>query len=184
MALELFTIDPAHSVIGFSIRHMVIAKVRGSFTRFHGTVELDGEDVTCSRVEVWVDAASVDTNEPDRDAHLRSADFFDVERYPEITFLGTHVEVLDDTRLDVSGDLTLHGVTREFTLATTFGGRAIDPWGSERIGFGATASLDRREFGLVWNAPLEAGGVLVGNVVDAVIEVEAVRAPAADSSSL
>lgn len=178
MAVERFEIDPGHTVVGFSVRHLVISKVRGVFTGVKGTIAIDNEDMTRSGVEVHVATASIDTNEPDRDAHLRSADFLDVERYPEMLFVSTSVEVMDARHLQIVGDLTLHGITRELSLATTYGGRVRDPWGAERVGFEAETSFDRTDFGLNWNAALEAGGVLVGNSVDISIELEAVRATA------
>jgi polyisoprenoid-binding protein YceI len=175
-------IDVGHSSIGFTVRHMVIAKVHGRFTRWSGALELDPKDLGRSTVEVRIDAASIETQVADRDAHLRSPDFLDVARHPEITFRSRRVERAGD-RWRVVGDLSLHGVVREVALETEFAGTGKDPWGGERAGFSAKATLDRREFGLVWNAALETGGVLVGEKVEIAIELEAVRkveaAPAA-----
>lgn len=178
MAAERFEIDTVHSQVGFTVSHLVIAKVRGAFTRFAGSVLLDAEDVTASSVIARVETASIDTNEPQRDRHLRSADFLDVERYPEMVFASTRVEELAPRRLRVTGDLTLHGNSGDLVLDTTYGGRIHDPWGQERVGFEARGMFDRRRFGLVWNAALEAGGVLVGDQVEIEIQVEAVLAPA------
>ncbi len=175
MPLERFEIDPAHSVVEFLVQHLVVSRVRGMFTRFRGSLLLDDEDLGKSSVEACVETASVNTNERDRDAHLRSPDFFDTERFPEMCFTSAHVDVLGDRHLAVVGELTMHGVTREIVLDTTYGGRVRDPWDGERVGFEATATLDRRDFGLVWNAALDAGNVLVGNTVEIDIEVEAVR---------
>jgi polyisoprenoid-binding protein YceI len=175
--LERFQIDPAHSVVEFLVRHLVISKVRGAFTSFQGTIDLDPHDFSSSSVYVCVFTASIDTNEPQRDAHLRSADFLDAERYPELCFTSRRVEMLDELRLRIVGDLTIHGITREAELDATYGGRVADPWGQERIGFEATTTIDRRDFGLVWNAALEAGGVLIGDLVEVSIEVEAVLTP-------
>ncbi len=178
MATNHWDIDVGHSSIHFRVRHMVIAKVHGRFARWSGSLELDPQDLTRSSVQVVVDTASIDTQVADRDAHLRSADFLDVARYPEMTFRSKRVEQHGE-RLRVVGDLSLHGIVREVTLEAEFAGTGKDPWGNERAGFSAQASLDRREFGLTWNAALEAGGVLVGEKVEIAIELEAVRKVAA-----
>jgi len=174
MATQTWDIDLSHSSIGFSVRHMVISKVRGAFTRWSGAVQLDPADLGRSSVEVKIDAASVDTQVADRDNHLRSADFFDVARFPELTFRSRRVEKAGEG-LKVTGDLTMHGVTREVVLDAEFSGTGKDPWGNERAGFSARTSLDRRDYGLVWNAALETGGVLVGEKVEIAIELEAVK---------
>ena len=180
MALEQWNIDPVHSGIQFVVRHMVVSKVRGSFTRFGGSILVDEDDPAASSVEVRVEAASVDTREPKRDSHLRSADFFDVEKYPEIVFRSTEVEPGDGPTMRIRGDLTLHGVTRPVTLEAEGLGREKDPWGGERAGFSARASINRRDFGLEWNQVLESGGVVVGEKIELELEVEAVKAqPAA-----
>ena len=171
-------IDVSHSAIHFSVRHMVIAKVRGQFARWSGTIRLDEQDLTRSSVDVRIDAASIDTQVADRDAHLRSADFLDVARYPEMTFRSTRIERAGEA-YRVIGDLQLHGVVRPVVLEAEFAGTGKDPWGNVRAGFSAKASLDRREFGLLWNAALETGGVLVGDKVEIGIELEAVKKAAA-----
>lgn len=173
-----WNIDATHSGINFSIRHMVVSKVRGRFARYTGTVDLDDRDLTRSFVEATIDASSVDTGTPQRDVHLRSPDFFDVERYPQLRFRSTRIEKVEGARYRVVGDLTIRDVTREVSLDVEYGGRAKDPWGNERIGFVATTSLDRKDFGLGWNQLLEAGGVLVGDRVDVELEVQAVKAAA------
>ncbi len=178
MATNRWDIDLAHSAIHFRVRHMVISKVHGRFARWSGAITLDEQDLTRSSVEVRIDAASIDTQVADRDAHLRSADVLDVARYPELTFRSRRIERDGDGYL-VVGDLTLHGVTREVELQAEFAGTGKDPWGHERAGFSARAALDRRDFGLVWNAALETGGVLVGEKVEIAIELEAVKAAAA-----
>jgi polyisoprenoid-binding protein YceI len=170
-----WNIDATHSGINFSIRHMVVSKVRGRFARYTGTVDLDDGDLTRSFIDATIDASSIDTGTPQRDTHLRSADFFDVEKYPEVRFLGRRIEKLEDSRYRVVGDLTIRDVTREVLLDVEYGGRAKDPWGNERIGFVATTSLDRKDFGLHWNQVLEAGGFLVGDRVDVELEVQAVK---------
>ncbi len=172
-----YDIDTAHSHIDFSIRHLVIAKVRGRFTSFTGTIELDPEDLTKSQVSVEIDAASISTNEDKRDAHLRSADFFDVASYPVLTFTSKRVETAGRD-LRVTGALSIHGVTRDVVLEVESFGTAKDPWGNERIAFSAKTSIDRKEFGLHWNQLLEAGGFMVGDKVEIGLDVEAVKAAA------
>lgn len=177
-----WNIDAAHSGINFSIRHMVVSKVRGRFAKYSGTVDLDDGDLTRSFVDVTIDAASIDTGTPQRDAHLRGPDFFDVEKFPELRFQSTRIESVARDRYRVVGDLTIRDVTREVSLDVEYGGRAKDPWGNERIGFIATATLDRKDFGLRWNQLLEAGGVLVGDRVDIDLEVQAVKVAAAQAA--
>lgn len=176
--VNTWNIDSAHSGINFSVRHMVVSRVRGRFAKYQGTVELDPKDLTRSRVDVSIDAASIDTGTPERDAHLRSADFFDVENYPELRYVSQRVERTGDDRYRIIGELTIRDVTRPVVLEVEYGGRAVDPWGNERAGFAARASVDRKEFGLGWNQVLEAGGVLVGDRVDIDIELQLVRAAA------
>jgi polyisoprenoid-binding protein YceI len=178
MATNNWNIDAVHSGINFSIRHMVVSKVRGRFAKYTGTVSIDDADLTRSVVEATIDASSIDTGTPQRDAHLRSPDFFDVEKFPELRFRSNRIEKLEDARYRVIGELTIRDVTREVSLDVEYGGRAKDPWGNERIGFVAHAALDRKDFGLQWNQALEAGGVLVGDRVDIELEVQAVKAEA------
>lgn len=174
MAANPWDIDVGHSAIHFWVRHMIISKVHGRFARWSGTVQLDPQDLPASSVEVRIEAASIDTQVADRDAHLRSADFLDVARFPEITFRSRRVEKAG-AGFRIAGDLTIHGVTREAVLEAEYAGTVKDPWGNERSGFSARVALDRREFGLTWNAALEAGGVLVGEKVEISIELEAVK---------
>lgn len=174
-ALESWDLDTTHSSIGFRVRHMVISKVNGRFTRWSGSLLLGGEDLADSKLDIAIDVASIDTGEAQRDGHLRSPDFFDVERFPHMTFRSTRVEAVGGERYRVTGDLTIHGVTREVVLDAEFGGRAMDPWGGERAGFTARAAIDRRDFGLTWNQALEAGEVIVGEKVEIELEVEAVK---------
>ena len=173
-------IDVGHSAIHFWVRHMIISKVHGRFARWSGAIELDQQDLTRSSVDVRIDTASIDTQVGDRDTHLRSADFLDVAKYPEMTFRSKRIEKVGDG-YRVVGDLSLHGVVREVTLEAEFAGIGKDPWGNQRAGFSAKASLDRRDYGLVWNAALETGGVLVGEKVEIAIELEAVKKAAAVS---
>jgi polyisoprenoid-binding protein YceI len=173
-----YKLDSAHSSVGFAVRHMMFAKVRGRFGAFRGTIALDAEHLDRSSVEVEIDAASIDTGTADRDNHLRSADFFDAEQFPKLTFKSTRIEHQGGDRYAVHGKLAIRGVERDVTLAAEYGGLAKDPWGNERALFTATGSLDRREYGLKWNQALEAGGVLVGERVDLELEVQAVNAAA------
>lgn len=171
-----WSIDPQHSEIGFEVKHMMFATVRGRFEEVEGTVVLGPEDsIEQSRVEAVVQAASIDTGQAQRDEHLRSGDFFDVERFPTLAFRSTAVRRKNSGELVLEGDLTVHGVTRGVEFEVTETGRGTDPWGSERIGFSATAAIDRRDFGLTWNQALEAGGVLVGTEVKIVLEIQAIR---------
>jgi polyisoprenoid-binding protein YceI len=174
MATNLWDIDVGHSAIHFWVRHMVISKVHGRFAKWAGKIQLDEGDLTRSSLDVRIDAASIDTQVGDRDAHLRSADFLDAAKHPEITFRSSRIEKAGDG-YRVVGDLSLHGVVREVALEAEFAGTGKDPWGNERAGFSAKAALDRRDFGLVWNAALETGGVLVGEKIEISIELEAVK---------
>ena len=174
MAASTWNIDLAHSAIHFSVRHMVVSKTRGRFAKWSGKITFDPEKPSAGSVEVAIEPASIDTGEPQRDGHLRSADFFDVEKYPTATFKSTKVQD-QGGKLRITGDLTVHGVTKPVVLEATYEGAGKDPWGGERVGFSATTSIDRREFGLQWNKALETGGVLVGEKVELSLEVEAVK---------
>lgn len=175
MTTQIWQIDSAHSGIHFAVRHLLIAKVRGQFSRWSGTVEVPDGDFSRARASVTIDASSIDTGVADRDAHLRSADFFDVETFPEIGFRSRRVESREGDGYALLGDLTLHGITREVELEVEAAGQTKDPWGNTRIGFAAKTSIDRGEFGLTWNQVLETGGVMVGEKVEIEIELEAVR---------
>jgi len=174
-----WNIDHTHSGVHFTVRHLMVSKVRGTFTTWTAELDLDDDDITKSSVEVSIDAASVDTQEPKRDEHLRSPDFFDVAQFPKLSFRSTRVARTGDDTLEVVGDLTIRDITRPVTLVVEEGGRVKDPWGGTRTGFSAKTSLDRKEFGLGWNALLEAGGVVVGDKISISIEIEAVAAAAA-----
>lgn len=182
MAIEKWEIDSSHSGIHFSVRHMVVAKVRGQFARWTGTVLAEDGDLSRGTVEVVIDASSIDTGVADRDKHLKSADFFDVERFPELTFKGRGARKLTQTDLRLTGDLTIRGVTREVELEVEYAGTTRDPWGNERAGFTAKTAIDRKDFGLTWNQVLEAGGVMVSDKVTIEIEVEAVKQVAAKAA--
>ena len=174
-AQTTWDIDVNHSSLGFSVRHLVISKVHGRFDRWSGSLTLDEAHPERSQVEARIEAGSIDTHEPTRDAHLRSPDFFDTAKHPDITFRSIRVERTDSDHYQLVGDLTLAGVTRSVTLVVEALGRVKDPWGAERIGFSARTAIDRRGFGLVWNQALEAGGVVVGETVEIGIEIEAVQ---------
>jgi polyisoprenoid-binding protein YceI len=182
MALERWEIDSGHSGIHFSVRHMVVAKVRGQFARWSATILAQDGDPGRASVEAVIDASSIETGVADRDAHLKSADFLDAASHPELRFRSQRVETLGGDRLRVVGDLTIRGVTREVALDVEYAGRTRDPWGNERAGLTAKTSIDRKDFGLKWNQLLEAGGLMVGDRVDIEIEVEAVRQTAAKAA--
>lgn len=178
-----WTIDPAHSRIGFAVRHMMISTVRGEFTRFSGQVVLIETDPSQSQARAEIETASIDTRNADRDAHLRGADFFDAERFPTISFASRRIERQGDG-FRVSGDLTMHGVTHEVTLDVELTEAATDPWGASRRGLSLTGSLNRKEFGLTWNQTLETGGVLVDEKVKLEIDLELVNAPSEEAAKL
>ncbi len=172
-----WSIDPSHSQVGFGIRHLMISTVRGRFTNVEGSVVFENDDPAAARIDVTVDLASIDTGVEQRDNHLRSADFFDVEKYPKMTFLSRRVEPAKHG-FRVIGDLTLHGITREVVLDVQPEGEGRDPWGNDRSAFSASARIDRRDFGLTWNQLLEAGGLAVSEEVRITIEVELVATAA------
>jgi polyisoprenoid-binding protein YceI len=169
-----YALDASHSEVGFSVRHVMVSKTKGRFAEVEGTVVI-GEDPLDSSVEVTIQAASIDTRDEARDGHLRSPDFLDVEAFPTLSYVSRSVQAAGKGRWTVEGDLTVKGITRPVPLAVSFEGGAKDPWGGERIGFTASAELDREDFGLTWNQVLETGGVLVGKTVKIEIEAEAVR---------
>jgi polyisoprenoid-binding protein YceI len=173
--LTTWSIDPAHSHVEFAVRHLMISTVKGRFGVVTGTIKTDDSDPAKGDVEVSIDAASIDTREAQRDAHLKSADFFDVERFPAITFRSTRVSDVNGDRFKLTGDLAIHGVTREVTLDVTSEGRGKDPWGGDRVGFSATTKIKRSEFGLTWNQVLETGGIAVGDEIKISLEIEAVK---------
>ena len=171
-----YNLDPSHSRVGFVARHAMVAKVRGSFDEVTGTATIDGANPSASSLEVTIQTASIDTRDANRDGHLRSADFFDVETYPTLTFVGTGFEITDDTPVEVTGDLTIRGVTKPVTVPFEFGGVAVDPFGNERVGFDGSVVVNRKDWDLTWNAALETGGVLVSDKVTLELEVSAIKA--------
>ena len=171
-----WAIDASHSSVTFSVRHMMITNVRGEFQKLSGTVKYDRKHPETAKVEVEIDVASIQTREEKRDAHLRSADFFDAEKFPTIKFSSTSIGPVNGDRFDVVGDLTIHGVTREVTLSVEGPtAESKDPWGNTRIGATATGKIKRSEFGMTWNNVLEAGGMLVGDEVKLSLDVSLVR---------
>jgi polyisoprenoid-binding protein YceI len=171
----VWKLDPSHTLVEFSAKHLMITTVKGRITDVEGTIYADENDLSSSSVDVTLKAATLDTRTEQRDNHLRSADFLDVENFPAITFKSTRIEG-DRSEFKLTGDLTIRGVTKPITLDVTFEGQTKDPWGGERIGFSATGKIDRREFGLTWNVLLETGGLTVGNDIKINVEVEAVKA--------
>lgn len=170
-----YAIDPNHSRIGFAARHAMVTKVRGSFDDFAGSGYFDVRNPASSRLDLTIQAASIDTRNADRDAHLRSNDFFDMETYPEITFVSTAVERLDGETYRVTGDLTIKGVTKPVSVDFEYTGSALDPFGNQRIGFEGATTINRKDWGVSWNTALEAGGVLVSEKVALEFEVSAIR---------
>ncbi len=170
-----YAIDPSHSRLGFVARHAMITKVRGSFNEFSGSGHLDPENPSDSSVAVTIQATSIDTRNEDRDTHLRSNDFFEMDTYPTLDFASTQVEQLDDDTFRVTGDLTIKDVTRSVTIDFDYQGAATDPFGLHRVGFEGSTVVNRKDFGLEWNAPLDTGGVLVSDKVTLEFEISAVK---------
>lgn len=168
-----YAIDAAHSTTEFIVRHLMISKVRGRFSGVSGTIEFAGEGDVPSAVRATIDATTIDTREPQRDAHLKSSDFFDVEKFPALEFVSTSIEG-DRHDFTINGDLTIHGVTRPVALKGSYEGRGPDPWGGQRVGYSAATTINRKDFGLTYNAALETGGVMVGDEVRIELNVEGV----------
>ena len=168
-------IDPAHSEINFTVRHMMISNVRGQFETFSGTVDFNEDDPAASSVDVQIETASINTREAQRDAHLKSPDFLDTEGHPYMTFKSKHVVKTSDNTGRITGDLTIRGVTREVMLEVEYAGQAKSPWGTLSAGFSATTRINRKDWGLEWNQVLETGGVLVGDEIKIAIEIEVVK---------
>ncbi len=169
-----YNIDPAHSDASFTIRHLV-SKVRGGFSTFEGTITFDPADLSAGSVNFEIDASSIDTGNERRDGHLRSGDFFDVEKFPKITFTSSSFKKTGDGSLEVTGTLTMHGVSKEITLPVEFFGEAGDPWGNTRAGFSVTMTLHRKDFGISWNEALDSGGFILGEDVSIEINLEAIK---------
>jgi polyisoprenoid-binding protein YceI len=167
-----WVLDPSHSEISFKVKHMMIANVKGLFKDYEMNVTTKGDDFTNAEIDFSMKTASIETGDANRDGHLKSADFFDVENYPEITFSASSLKKTDDENYELEGDLTIRGVTKTVVLDAEFGGILKDPWGNTKAGFTLNGKISRKEFGLVWNAALESGGVLVGDDVKILGEVE------------
>jgi polyisoprenoid-binding protein YceI len=177
VATTTWNIDPVHSTAQFKVKHMMISNVKGEFTAVTGTLKLDRADITKSKVSALIDATTINTHEAQRDTHLKSADFFDVEKFPTLSFTSTRVSPGGDGELKVAGDLTIHGVTRNVVFEVEGPSAPMkDPWGGTRIGLSATTRINRKDFGLAWNAALETGGILVGDEVTISLEVQFVQA--------
>lgn len=170
-----YTIDPTHSQIGFGARHAMVTKVRGQFNEFSGTGFYNAENPAESNLQVTIQAKSIDTRNADRDAHLRGNDFFSMDEFPEITFVSTSFSKVDDETFSVTGDLTVKGVTKSITFNMDFTGQAVDPWGNQRVGFEGKTAINRSDWGVNFNAALEAGGVLVGEKISLEFEISAIR---------
>lgn len=176
-----YAIDPVHSRIGFAVRHAMVSKVRGGFNAFDGSGFFDADDPSKSRLQLTIKADSIDTRNSDRDAHLRTNDFFDMDSHPEIRFTSTSVEAAGDDAFLVSGDLTIRGVTNPVTIDFEFTGAATDPFGNDRVGFEGRAEVNRKDWGMNWNAALDAGGVMIGDRVTLDFDVSAIRTDDAES---
>ncbi|MDQ0219709.1 polyisoprenoid-binding protein [Peribacillus cavernae] len=168
-----WVVDASHSSIDFSVKHMMVAKTKGVFNKFDASIEADPADLTSANIEFTIDTASIDTRNNDRDTHLRSADFFDVENKPSITFKSTKIVKTSDDEYDVTGDVTIKGVTRSETFAVTFEGQGKNPWGQEVAGFSGKGTINRSDYDLTYNAALETGGVLIGDKITISLEIEA-----------
>jgi len=172
-----YKIDPAHSRIGFVARHAMVTKVRGAFNEFDGTIVLDGQNPANSNATITIETASIDTRNAQRDGHLRSNDFLSMDEYPHITFVSTGAKQNGDTEFDLTGNLTIRGVTRTVTIPFTFEGSETDPFGNFRAGFEGAVGINRKDWGISWNAALESGGVLVSEKVTLEFEISAIRQP-------
>jgi polyisoprenoid-binding protein YceI len=174
MSKATWVIDPSHTMVEFSVKHMMISSVKGRFSAVEGAILADGSDLSNAEINVTVDTASLSTRDDGRDAHLKSADFFDVENFPSLTFKSKQV-MRDGKEYKLTGDLMIRGVSNEVVLDLNYEGQAKDPWGNDRIGISAEGKIDRKTFGLVWNAALETGGILVGDQVKISISAEAIK---------
>jgi polyisoprenoid-binding protein YceI len=172
-----YTFDPVHTSFGFAARHAMVARVRGGFSEFEGSAHLDFADSSQTRVHVQISAASIDTGNADRDAHLRSNDFFAMDEHPTITFDSTIVEALDDSHYRISGELTIRGITNTVTFDSEYTGAVIDPWGNTRVGFTGTTTINRKDWGVSWNMALEAGGMMVSENITLEFDIAATKNP-------
>jgi polyisoprenoid-binding protein YceI len=171
-----YTVDPAHSRLGFVARHAMVTKVRGSFMDFAGSFDIDAPDWSASKAQTTIQVASVDTGNEQRDSHLRANDFFDAPNYPQITFTSTRVEQIAEDTFAVTGDLTIKGTTRPVTIELVYAGSAVDPFGNSRIGFEGTTTINRKDFGVHFNATLDTGGALVSDKITLELDISAIKA--------
>jgi len=175
MAKVKWAVDTAHSNVNFAIRHMMVTNVKGAFHEFSAEIDADPTDLTTAEIDFTIQLASIETRNADRDAHLKTADFFDVENYPNLTFKSNKIVKTGDGEYNVTGDVTLHGVTRSETFKTTFEGSGKDPWGNEKVGFTVEGALKRSDYGLTYNAALETGGVLIADQVKISVDIQAAK---------
>ena len=175
MATTKWQIDAAHSEVQFKVKHMMISTVTGYFNSFDASVETEGDDFTTAKVNFTADVNSISTNNEQRDAHLKNSDFFDAENHPELTFKSERIEKISDDEYKMEGILTIRGISKKLVLIAEYGGIMTDPWGNTRIGWSATTKINRKDYGLTWNAALEAGGFLVGDEVTITLDVQAVK---------
>lgn len=171
--MTVWNIDAAHTNVGFSVKHMMVSKVRGNFSQLEGTIDGNPEDLSSAKIAFKVDIASIDTSNEDRDNHLRSADFFNADEFPHMTFVSTKIVQTDDDEYEVTGNLTIKDVTKEVTFEAEYEGKGTNPWGQEVVGFSVEGKINRKDFGLTWNQALETGGVLVGESIKITIDLEA-----------
>lgn len=176
MALSKWTIDPSHSSVDFSVKHMMISKVKGTFKNFDADITADPQDLTTAEIDFKIDLSSIDTKNEDRDNHLKTGDFFDIENHPHMTFKSTEITKQTDDEYNLTGDLTLRGVTKTVTFTASFEGEGKDPWGNHKAGFTAHGKINRKDFGLTYNSKLETGGVLIGDEVKVNLEIQAAKA--------
>jgi len=176
MATTKWTIDPAHSEIQFKVKHLMVTTVTGSFKKFEGGAESETDDFDDAKISFSADIASIDTNSPDRDGHLKSADFFELEKYPKLQFTSTSFTKKGDGDYELTGDLSIKGITKPVKLKVNYAGQAKDPWGNTKAGFELEGKINRKDWGLAWNAPLEAGGVLVSDEVRLLAEIQLIKA--------
>lgn len=175
MAKSNWSIDPTHSEIGFKVKHMMFTNVSGKFNAVDATIENDDDKFESSKINFNAEVASIDTNNEDRDNHLKSADFFDVENYPKLSFVSTDIKKINENLFKISGDLTVKDVTKSIELETEYSGLMTDPWGNTKAGLSITGKINRKEFGLTWNAALETGGVLVGEEIKLISEIQLIK---------
>jgi polyisoprenoid-binding protein YceI len=175
MAKSTWAIDPTHSEIGFKVKHMMFTNVSGKFNSVEANIENDDDNFETSKISFSAEVHSVDTNSQDRDNHLKSADFFDVDNFPKLSFVSTGIHKINDSEYKVSGDLTIKDVTKNITLTTEYSGAMKDPWGNTKVGLSINGNINRKDFGLTWNSALETGGVLVGEDVKLIAEIQFIK---------